>query len=76
MSGEHPIKQLLFDTREYWDHVGTPEHVRETFFQHAPGYNSCLALIRDDSPPITSYIIVSARLRLVSCCDSTLPKFL
>ena len=31
MSGEHPIKQLLFDTRECWDHEGSPAHVRETF---------------------------------------------
>jgi hypothetical protein len=33
MSGEHPIKQLLFDTRAYWDHEGTPAHVRETFWK-------------------------------------------
>jgi len=31
MIGEHPIKQLLLDTRAYWDHDGTPAHVRETF---------------------------------------------
>jgi hypothetical protein len=30
MSGEHPVKQLLVDTLEYWDHEGTPAHVRET----------------------------------------------
>ena len=33
MSGAHPIKQLLSDTREYWDHEGTPAHVRETFWK-------------------------------------------
>ena len=33
MSGEHPIKQLLVDTREHWDREGTPEHVRETFWK-------------------------------------------
>ena len=33
MSGEHPIKQLLFDTQKYWDHEGTPAHVRETFWK-------------------------------------------
>jgi hypothetical protein len=31
MIGEHPIKQLLVDTRQYWDHEGTPAHVSETF---------------------------------------------
>lgn len=33
MSGEHPIKQLLLDTRAHWDHDGTPAHVRETFWK-------------------------------------------
>ncbi len=33
MSGEHPIKQLMFDTRDYWDHEGTPAHLRETFWK-------------------------------------------
>lgn len=33
MIGEHPIKQLLRDTREYWDHNGTPVHVRDTFWK-------------------------------------------
>ncbi|MFL6305716.1 MAG: transposase [Candidatus Sulfotelmatobacter sp.] len=33
MSSEHPIKQVLFDTREHWDHEGTPAHVRETFWK-------------------------------------------
>lgn len=33
MSGEHPIKQLLIDTRAHWDHDGTPVHVRETFWK-------------------------------------------
>lgn len=31
MIGEHPIKQLLLDTRAYWNHAGTPPHVRENF---------------------------------------------
>jgi hypothetical protein len=31
MSGANPIKQLLFDTQEYWDHEGTPTHVRDAF---------------------------------------------
>src|SRR5207302_3018328 len=29
MIGEHPIKQILLDTRAYWDHTGTPPHVHE-----------------------------------------------
>jgi hypothetical protein len=29
MIGEHPIKQILFETQAYWDHQGTPAHVRE-----------------------------------------------
>lgn len=33
MIGEHPIKQLLFDTRAHWDHDGTPEYVRDTFWK-------------------------------------------
>jgi hypothetical protein len=33
MSGDHPVKQLLLDTRGYWDHEGTPSHVRETFLK-------------------------------------------
>jgi hypothetical protein len=33
MSGEHPIKQLMLDTRAHWDHDGTPMHVRETFWK-------------------------------------------
>lgn len=33
MIGEHPIKQLLSDTQEYWDHKGTPAHVREAFWR-------------------------------------------
>ncbi len=31
--GERPIKQLLIDARSYWDHEGTPSHVRETFLK-------------------------------------------
>lgn len=31
MIGESPIKQLLRDTREYWDDDRTPVHVREAF---------------------------------------------
>jgi hypothetical protein len=30
---EHPIKQLLLDTRAYWDHERTPAHVRENFLR-------------------------------------------
>jgi hypothetical protein len=33
MTGEHPIKQLLLDTRAHWDHASTPEHVRDTFWK-------------------------------------------
>lgn len=33
MIGEHPIKQLLFDTQAHWNHNGTPEHVRDTFWK-------------------------------------------
>src|SRR5262249_656559 len=29
MSSEHPIKQILIDGREYWDHSGTPAHLRQ-----------------------------------------------
>ncbi len=29
MMGHHPLKQILVDTRAYWDHTGTPPHVRE-----------------------------------------------
>ena len=31
MISQHPLKQLLRLMREYWDHPGTPAHVRETF---------------------------------------------
>ena len=31
MIREHPLKQLLIDTRAYWDHDGTPTRVRESF---------------------------------------------
>lgn len=31
MMSEHSIKQILLDTREYWDRAGTPAHVRENF---------------------------------------------
>lgn len=33
MLGEHPIKQLLIDTRRRWDHPGTPPYARETFLK-------------------------------------------
>jgi putative transposase/transposase-like zinc-binding protein len=33
MSGGHPIKRLLFDTRPHWDHDGTPQHIRDTFWK-------------------------------------------
>src|SRR5436305_13739636 len=33
MIGEHPIKQLLLDTREHWDHLLTPAHIRENFLK-------------------------------------------
>src|SRR5690242_15737267 len=31
MISEHPIKQILIDVREYWDHSGTPTYVRQEF---------------------------------------------
>jgi hypothetical protein len=30
---EHPIKQILLETRAYWDHEGTPDHVRGNFLR-------------------------------------------
>ncbi|HKV77579.1 MAG TPA: transposase [Candidatus Sulfotelmatobacter sp.] len=33
MLGEHPIKQILIDTREDWDHTSTPSHIRENFLK-------------------------------------------
>jgi hypothetical protein len=33
MTREHPIKQLLIDTRLHWDHDGTAAYVRETFLK-------------------------------------------
>ena len=33
MITEHPLKQLLCDTRQHWDHERTPVHVRETFWK-------------------------------------------
>jgi len=33
MGCEHPIKQLLIDTQLHWDHEGTSQHVRETFWK-------------------------------------------
>jgi hypothetical protein len=33
MTGEHPIKQLLLDTRENWDHLLTPANIRENFLK-------------------------------------------
>ncbi len=35
MIGEHPIKQILLNTQAYWDHEGTPAHVRENFLNLA-----------------------------------------
>src|ERR1700737_3027609 len=31
MIGKHPIKQILLDARECWDHEGTSPNVRENF---------------------------------------------
>jgi hypothetical protein len=31
MAAEHPIKQLILDTQEYWDQDSTPAHIREQF---------------------------------------------
>jgi hypothetical protein len=31
--GDHPIKQILLDAREYWDHPGTPWNIRENFLK-------------------------------------------
>ena len=33
MIGQHPIKQILIDTRVYWDHDRTPAHIRENFIK-------------------------------------------
>ena len=33
MIGEHPIKQILLETRAYWDHEGTSAHIRENFLK-------------------------------------------
>src|SRR5215470_4050993 len=33
MTSEHPLKQILLDTREEWDHSGTPSHIRENFLK-------------------------------------------
>jgi len=33
MIGEHPIKQILVETRSYWDHEGTATNVRENFLK-------------------------------------------
>jgi Transposase zinc-binding domain/Putative transposase len=33
MKQEHPIKQLLLDTRELWDHPGIAAHIRENFLK-------------------------------------------
>jgi hypothetical protein len=33
MIGPHPIKQILLETRAYWDHEGTPAHVRENLLR-------------------------------------------
>ena len=31
MIGEHPIKQILLDTRSHWHHEDNPSHVRDSF---------------------------------------------
>jgi hypothetical protein len=31
--GDHPIKQILLDAREYWDHPGTLWNIRENFLK-------------------------------------------
>ena len=31
MISEHPIKNILLETQAYWDHEGTPAHIRENF---------------------------------------------
>jgi hypothetical protein len=33
MIAEHPIKQILLETRAYWDNEATPAHVRENFLK-------------------------------------------
>ena len=33
MRGQHPIKQLLLDTRGDWDHLLTPANIRENFLK-------------------------------------------
>jgi hypothetical protein len=33
MISQHSIKQILLDTQAYWDHEGTPAHVRENFIK-------------------------------------------
>jgi len=33
MMSQHPIKQMLIDTRPDWDHPGTPPHIRENFLK-------------------------------------------
>lgn len=33
MIGENVIRQILLDTQAYWDHGGTPAHVRENFLK-------------------------------------------
>jgi hypothetical protein len=33
MIGEHPITQIVLDTRAHWDHEGTPAHVRENLLK-------------------------------------------
>ena len=33
MITENPIRQILLDTRAYWDQKGTPAHVRENFLR-------------------------------------------
>ena len=33
MTGPHPLKQILLDSRPYWDHPGTPDNIRENFLK-------------------------------------------
>lgn len=33
MKGERPIMQIMLDTQAYWDHDGTPAHVRKNFLR-------------------------------------------
>jgi hypothetical protein len=39
MMADHPIKQILLDAREYWDHPGTPSNIRENFLKNHTMWN-------------------------------------